>query len=98
MAHSGSTCGPGKSVTSLEMQNAGTPLISSVIPHIDNLVQVIDDFKDNTDNHPAVHSAAIQGLTILNKYHQKSNDSFVYQIAMGKSSVNTLCMTSLTLN
>ena len=70
---------------SLEMQSAGVPLISSVIPRIDDLVRVIDDFKDNTANHPAVRSAAIRGLTILNKYYQKSDASFVYRISMGMS-------------
>ena len=68
---------------SLEMQSAGIPLISDVIPRIDDLVRVIDDFKDDTNKHPAVRSAAIRGLTILNKYYQKSDESFVYRIAIG---------------
>ncbi len=72
------------------MQSSHIPLISSVIPCIDDLVRVIDDFKDNPDNHPAVRSAAIRGLTILNKYYQKTDETFVYQIAMGTLySVNT---------
>ena len=70
---------------SLEMQSAGIPLISDVILHMDNFVRVIDDFKDDASKHPAVRSAAIQGLTILNKYYQKSDESFVYRIAMGMS-------------
>ena len=70
---------------SLEMQSAGIPLISNVIPCIDDLVRVIDDFKDDASKHPAVRSAAIRGLTILNKYYQKSDESFVYCIAMGMS-------------
>jgi hypothetical protein len=83
---------------SLEMQSAGIPLISSVIPRIDDLVRVIDDFKDNSNNHPAVRSAAIRGLTILNKYYQKSDESFVYRIAMGTLySVNISGMTPLSL-
>jgi hypothetical protein len=82
---------------SLEMQSAGVPLISSVIPRIDDLVRVIDDFKDKSDNHPAVRSAAIRGLTILNKYYQKSDESFVYRIAMGMSySINTSGKTPLS--
>ena len=70
---------------SLEMQSADVPLISSVIPRIDALVHVIDTFKDDKSKHPAVRSAAIRGLTILNKYYQKSDESFVYRIAMGTS-------------
>lgn len=68
---------------SLLMQRAEIPLISAVIPSIDALVRVIDDFRDDTANHPAVRSAAMRGLNILNKYYQKSDESFVYRIAMG---------------
>ena len=64
------------------MQTAGVSLISAVIPRIDDLVSVIDRFKDDTSNHPAVRSAAVRGLTILNKYYQKSDESFMYRIAM----------------
>lgn len=65
------------------MQSLGVPLISSVIPRIDLLVDVIDDFKDDMSLHPAVHSVAVQGLTILNKYYSKTDESFVHHIAMG---------------
>jgi hypothetical protein len=61
--------------------------VSSVIPRINALVQVINDFKDDKSKHPAVRSAAMRGLTILNKYYQKTDESFVYRIAMG----NLLC-------
>lgn len=65
------------------MQHSNVPLISSVIPGIDRLVCAIDNFKDNTSRHPAVRSAATRGLAILNKYYQKTDESFVYRIAMG---------------
>jgi hypothetical protein len=67
------------------MQEANVPLISSVIPCIDQLVDAIDKFKDNVNNHAVVRSAAIRGLTILNKYYRKSDESYVYRIAMGWS-------------
>jgi hypothetical protein len=69
---------------SLEMQSAGIPLISSVIPRIDDLVQVIDEFKDDITKHPAVRAAAIRGLRLLNKYYDKSDESFMYRISMGE--------------
>ena len=75
---------------SIKMQEAGVPLISSVIPCIDQLVDAIDRFKDNIDNHAVVRSAAIRGLTILNKYYQKSDESYVYRIAMGWSHPTSL--------
>lgn len=53
-----------------------------MIPRMDDLVRVIDDFKDNTTKHPTVRSAAVRGLTILNKYYQRSDESFMYRIAM----------------
>jgi hypothetical protein len=64
------------------MQSAGVSQISAVIPRIDDLVHVIDNFKDDVTKHPAVRSAAVRGLTILNKYYQKSDESCVYRIAM----------------
>jgi hypothetical protein len=64
------------------MQTAGVSLISAVIPRIDLLVCAIDKFKDDTSKHPAIRSAAIRGLSILNKYYQKSDELFMYQIAM----------------
>ena len=65
------------------MQSSNDMLISAVIPRIDDLVRVINDFKDDESNHPAIRSAAIRGLTILNKYYQKTDKSFVYRTAMG---------------
>ncbi len=79
------------------MQSTAVPLISSFIPRIDDLVRVIDIFKDDTNKHPAVRSAAVRGLTILNKYYQKSDKSFVYSIVIGMSyPIDTSSMTSLT--
>lgn len=64
------------------MQCAGVSQISDVILQIDALVHVIDKFKDDTAKHPTVCSAAIRSLTILNMYYQKSDNSFMCQIAM----------------
>ena len=64
------------------MQSAGVSLISAMIPHIDTLVRVIDTFTEDTTRHPAVHSAALHSLNILNKYYKKSDKSFMYRIAM----------------
>ncbi len=64
------------------MQAAGRPLISTVIKRIDDLVCVIDKFKDDTRKHPAVRSAALRGHAILNKYYEKTDESLVYRISM----------------
>lgn len=67
------------------MQKAHVPLVSSVIPRIDALVHVIEDFKDNRSKHSAVCSAAARGVAILNKYYAKTDESIVYRVAMGMS-------------
>ena len=67
------------------MQKAHVPLISSVIPRIDALVHIIEDFKNDHSKHSAVRSAAAQGIAILNKYYAKTDESIVYHVAMGMS-------------
>ena len=64
------------------MQTAGVSLISAMILCIDLLICAINNFKDDTSKHLAIRSATIHGLSILNKYYQKSDESFMYQIAM----------------
>lgn len=64
------------------MQAAGCPLISTVIKHIDDLVHVIDKFKDDTRKHPVIRSAALRGHAILNKYYEKTDESLMYWISM----------------
>ncbi len=64
------------------MQTVGVSLISAMIPCINLLICSIDNFKDDTSKHLAICSAAIHGLLILNKYYQKSDESFMYWIAM----------------
>ena len=64
------------------MQSAGVSLISAVIPRIDTLVCIIDMFTEDATRHPAIRSAALCGLNILNKYYEKSDESFMYWIAM----------------
>ena len=82
---------------SLEMQSSRTPLVSSVIPRMDDLVCGIDDFKDDHTKHPAVRSAAMRGLAILNKYYQKTDESYVYRISMGMTSFDASGVALLTL-
>ena len=64
------------------MQSACVSLISAVIPCINTLVRVIDTFTEDATRHPAICSAALCSLNILNKYYEKSDESFMYQIAM----------------
>lgn len=65
------------------MQSGKISLISQVIPRMDDLVDCIDAVKDNSALHPAIRSAAWQGLEIMNKYYSLTDDSWVYRIAMG---------------
>jgi hypothetical protein len=51
------------------MQSSRVLLVISVILCINTLVYVINDFKDDETKHPAIRSATMQGLVILNKYY-----------------------------
>ena len=64
------------------MQSAGVSLISAMIPRINTLVRIIDMFMEDATRHPAIRSAALCSLNILNKYYEKSDESFMYWIAM----------------
>jgi len=67
------------------MQSAGISQISAVIPCINDLIHVINNFKDAKMTPPNIWlftPQAVHGLMILNKYYQKSDDSFMYRIGM----------------
>ncbi|EAU89851.2 hypothetical protein CC1G_07003 [Coprinopsis cinerea okayama7 len=65
-----------------EVSKSSIPLIHEVIPFIDSLTSMFDEFIDNTERHPAVRHAALRGLKMLNKYYSKTDKSIVYRIAM----------------
>jgi hypothetical protein len=65
------------------MQHKDMVLISTVIPLMEQLIEVILDFAQDELKHPAVRSAALRGIEILKKYYCLVDSSWVYRIAIG---------------
>lgn len=61
------------------------PLISSVIPAIDHIDVLLNDFAINSEFSTSIRSACSLGKKLLNKYYCQSDESEIYRIAMGKS-------------
>jgi len=59
-----------------------TPLLHDVILLFDIITCKLDAFVDDETLHPAVHTAAARGCTMMNKYYGLSDDSVMYCIAM----------------
>ncbi len=70
------------SVASERMSSSGVPLLHEVIPLFDLLISKFEDIIVNTDLFPGVHAAAIRGHAILCKYYLKTDDSYMYRMAM----------------
>jgi hypothetical protein len=68
-----------------KMSQSQVPLLHEVIPLIDIITHHIDKFIDNTENFPAVRSAARQGRAMIDKYYGLTDESIVYRVAMSGS-------------
>jgi hypothetical protein len=53
-----------------------------VIPIIDVITRVLDDYINDVNKFPAVRAAARRGLATLNKYYSLTDDSVMFRIAM----------------
>ena len=58
------------------------PLVHQVIPIIDIVSEALDEFIDGATLPPAIHSAAVRGSLMLNKYYSKTDESVIFCIAM----------------
>jgi hypothetical protein len=68
----------------LEFSKAGVPLIHKVIPSIDSLTDALSDVRDNQEVNCAVRFAVTKGITMLNKYYSKTDESAIYRVAMSE--------------
>lgn len=75
------------------MSQSGVPLFHQVIPHINVLTKALDDARDDLNNHVTVRMAAVRGITMLNKYYSKTDESVMYRVAMSKYII--LCLQPL---
>ncbi|KAH9971608.1 hypothetical protein BGW80DRAFT_1174487 [Lactifluus volemus] len=71
-----------------------TPCLASVIPAIDKMHDELTKASKKKDNSPALRAALVMGKGLLNKYYSLTDESEVYRIAMGSSSIS---FTSATL-
>jgi len=52
---------------------------------MDGLFDALDDFASDAKKLPAVRMAAKRGVTVMQKYYGKSDESSVFRIAMSMS-------------
>ena len=62
-------------------------LVHEVIPYMDILTEHLARFKDDRVLHPVVRAASERGIEVINRYYSKTDQSVVYRIAMGMSSI-----------
>ena len=62
---------------------ANVPLIHQVIPIIDYLHGHLEKAINDCDMHLAIFHVAQKGVTVLDKYYTCTDESDMYQMAMG---------------
>jgi hypothetical protein len=67
------------------MSQSKVPLLHEVIPIIDAITRTLEKATSDHDLYPAVRASAAKGLSILNKYYSKTDDSIMYRCAMSES-------------
>jgi hypothetical protein len=72
-----------------QMSQSKTPLVHNVIPIIDIIAWVVDNYSSDTALPPAMHMATLRGRTMPNKYYGLTDESIVYHITMCKSIIPT---------
>ncbi len=70
------------SVASERMSSSGVPLLHEVIPLFDLLISKFEDIIVNTNLFPGVRAAAIHRRAVLCKSYSKTDDSYMYRMAM----------------
>ena len=71
-------------LTTKRISQNKVPLICDVIPIFEILTNTLDKFVDDETCAPVVCTAALRGLSVLNKYYALTvpDDSVVHRIAM----------------
>ncbi len=71
--------------TTLQMSQSGVPLIHKVILMFNKMISQLEDIITDIKLFPSVWAAAIWACAILCKYYSKTDDSYMYWIAMSKN-------------
>ncbi|THU94596.1 hypothetical protein K435DRAFT_668172, partial [Dendrothele bispora CBS 962.96] len=64
------------------MSGTKRPLIYQVIPLMDKINTMLEDFFDDTTKEDSIHFAIKAGVKILDKYYASTDDSLIYRAAM----------------
>jgi hypothetical protein len=59
-------------------------MVHEVIPLIDNLTTFVELCAENDSLHCVVRATAARGVSILDKYYSKTDDSIMYRLAMSE--------------
>ncbi len=70
------------SVASEWMSSSGGPLLHEVIFLFDSLISKFEDIIIDADLFPGVQVAVICGCTVLCNYYSKTDNSYMYHMAM----------------
>ncbi|SJK96756.1 uncharacterized protein ARMOST_00001 [Armillaria ostoyae] len=66
----------------LQMSQSGVPLIHQVIPMFDEMISQLEDIIMDHKLFPGVRAAAIRARAVLCKYYSKTDDSYMYRMAL----------------
>lgn len=64
------------------MSQSDVPLLHEVIPYIDKLTTLLENVIASTSASQVVRVAAARGLSVLNKYYSRTDESIMYRCAM----------------
>ncbi|THU87933.1 hypothetical protein K435DRAFT_606101, partial [Dendrothele bispora CBS 962.96] len=64
------------------MSGTKRPLIYQVIPLMDKINTMLEDFFDDTTKEDSIRFAIKAGVKILDKYYASTDDSLIYRAAM----------------
>ncbi|THU90332.1 hypothetical protein K435DRAFT_623170, partial [Dendrothele bispora CBS 962.96] len=65
-----------------EMEGNKHPQVHQVIPLMDEIYKILETHRDNIFLDSRLRFAAQKGITLLNKYYAKTDDSLIYRSAM----------------
>ncbi len=69
----------------ITLSKSGVPLIHHVLLMFNNMIDKLDKVIPNLSLFPGVHAAAIRAHQVLCKYYSKTNESYMYHMAMSES-------------
>ena len=72
----------------LYVSKRGSPNLPMVIPTIDLIDKVLTDHSLKSEYRPSIHATCALGKVTLNWYYNKTDESEMFQIAIGKFCCN----------